>query len=175
MPWVAPDVVVSLPPRPASERASLDGFLDRHRSLLLAACSGLDGDQLALRPVRSSRLSLLGLVRHLAETERIWFRWRFAAEDVEPLFQTDDEPEGPFDLVDPAEAERDLETFRAEVERVKHAVAGRSLDEEFVFGRARTRADLRYVYVHMIEEYAQHNGHADLLRELVDGRVASDG
>jgi len=167
--------MVSLPPRPASERASLDGFLDRHRTLLLAACAGLDGEQLALRPVRSSRLSLLGLVRHLAETERIWFRWRFAGEDVGPLYQTDAEPEGPFDLVDAADAELDLATFRAEVECVRHAVADRSLDEEFVFGRARTRADLRYVYVHMIEEYAQHNGHADILRELVDGRVESAG
>ncbi len=173
MAWTAPDVVPVRPPRPADEATALEGFLDRHRGLLLQACSGLDGAQLVRRPVKTSTLSLLGLVRHLAEVERIWFRFRFAGEEVAPLYQVDG-AEDDLDLVDPATAEADLATFRAEVVEVKRAVAGRSLDERFVFGRDRREADLRHVYLHVLEEYAQHNGHADILRELVDGRHATD-
>jgi hypothetical protein len=169
MPWTAPPVEVPTPPRPAGERAALDGFLDRHRALLLHKCSGLDGDQLARRPVPTSKLSLIGLVRHLAETDRVWFRWRFLGEDVEPLYSTEECPEAPFDLIDPAEAEADLATFREETATIRALVAGRSLDEVVTWGRERKQTDLRYVYVHMIEEYAQHNGHADIIRELVDG------
>lgn len=168
MTWIAPPIEVPTPPRPADERSSLDGFLDRHRALLLHKCAGLTGEQLARRPVPSSKLSLLGLVRHLTEGDRIWFRWRFAGEDVEPLYESDEHPQGPFDLVDPARAEADLATFRTETATIKTLLTGRSLDERATFGRDRRVTDLRWVYQHMIEEYAQHNGHADIIRELID-------
>jgi uncharacterized damage-inducible protein DinB len=169
MSWIAPPADVPTPPRPSAERASLDGFLDRHRALLLHKCAGLDGDQLARRPIPSSKLSLIGLVRHLAETDRIWFRWRFLGEDVSPLYWAEEYPEAPFDLAGPETAAADLAIFREEAATIRARVAGHSLDEVVTWGRERKQTDLRYVYIHMIEEYAQHNGHADLIRELVDG------
>ncbi|WP_412541400.1 DinB family protein [Longispora sp. K20-0274] len=169
MTWIAPVVVPTAAPRPADERASLDGWLDFHREVLLAKCSGLTGEQLVRRPVASSDLSLLGLVRHLAEVERIWFQYRFAGEDVGPLYQADDGSDGAFVSADPATAEADFATFAAEIEACRRTTAGRPLDEAFTFGQRHTPCDLRWVYVHLIEEYARHNGHADLIRELVDG------
>ncbi|WP_250034477.1 DinB family protein [Paractinoplanes maris] len=171
MTWTAPDVERPLPPRPAKERESLDGFLELHRATLLHKCAGLDGEQLTRRPVPSSRLSLLGLVRHLTEVERIWFRFRFAGEPLGPLYEG--VPDADFELVDAARAEQDLATYLEQVEIVRRTVRDRPLDETFVFGKERKTCDLRWVYVHMIEEYARHNGHADLIRELIDGTTGS--
>jgi len=82
MTWIAPEVQRSTPPYVAGERQRLDGWLDFQRATLLAKCTGLTGEQLAQRPVSTSELSLLGLVRHMAANERIWFRIRFAGEDI---------------------------------------------------------------------------------------------
>jgi hypothetical protein len=171
MTWTAPTVERVSAPRPADEQASLHGWLDFHRATLLQKCAGLTGEQLAQRPVPTSTLSLLGLVRHLAEVERIWVRYRFAKQDVGPLYTSDEYPDGEFDLVDPANAESDFATYLAEVEAVRRTTQGRSLDETFTFGKAQTECDLRWVMVHLVEEYARHNGHADLIRELIDGAV----
>ena len=116
----------------------------------------------------SSALSLLGLVRHMAGNERIWFRIRFAHADVEDLYQSPEQPEGgEFALRDPATAETDFATYRNEVGQARKVVQGRSLDEKF--GDETVTVDLRWLYAHMIDEYARHNGHADLIRELIDG------
>ncbi len=114
---------------------------------------------------------MLGLVRHLTEVERIWFRYRFAGQEVEPLYYLDENQDGAFDGVDPEHAEADFARYAAELDEARAAVAGRPLDETFTYGRRGIECDLRWVYVHMIEEYARHNGHADLLRELVDGTI----
>ena len=168
MTWIAPDAERVEPPYVAGERVRLDAWLDYHRATLLRKCAGLTGPQLALRPVGSSALSLLGLVRHMAANERIWFRIRFAGSDVEDLYPSAEHPEGgEFALADPAHAEGDLATYAEEVTQARLAVLGRSLDE--TFGDETVTVDLRWLYAHMIEEYARHNGHADLLRELVDG------
>jgi hypothetical protein len=136
---------------------------------LLLKCQGLTGEQLVRRAVEPSSLSLLGLVRHMAEVERAWFRRRFAGQaELGPLFCSEQFPDGDFDLAEPAGAEADFATFTAECELARAAAAGRSLDETFVHPQWQT-IDLRWVYVHMIEEYARHNGHADLLRERIDG------
>ncbi|MDY7088864.1 MAG: DinB family protein [Actinomycetota bacterium] len=171
MPWIAPDVVRPTLRRPADERTYLDGLLDRQRATLMHKCAQLTGEQLTRRPVPSSRLTLLGLVRHLAETEQVWFMWRFAGVPVEFLYQTEETPEASFDLVDPAQAEEDFRIYHSTIGLIRSTVAGRRLDETFVFGRDRRPCDLRYVYLHMIEEYARHNGHADMIRELLDGEV----
>jgi hypothetical protein len=170
MTWIAPNVTRQEPPEVATERPALQGWLDYHRATLLWKCSGLDGTQLTARPVQSSTLSLLGLVRHMAEVERAWFRIRFAGQaDLGLLYCSDDFPDGDFDLADGAAAERDFAAFTAECSAADAAAAGRSLDETFRHPRDGTVMDLRWIYLHMIEEYARHNGHADLLRELIDG------
>lgn len=169
MTWTAPELHRDEPPEVADESTSLPAFLDYHRQTLLWKCAGLTGEQLKLRAVPSSTLSLLGLVRHLTDVERSWFRRRFAGEPVEMTYSTDEEPDADFDDLDSAGAEAVLAAYLAEIEACRAAVAGRSLDETFVHPRRRVEMSLRWVYLHMIEEYARHNGHADLIREAIDG------
>jgi uncharacterized damage-inducible protein DinB len=169
MTWSAPKIERSTEPYVGQERAMLEGWLDYHRETLLFKCAGLTAEQLKLRSVEPSTMSLLGLVRHMADVERSWFRRRFLGEAVPPLFFSDDSPDGEFDDVDTADAEADFATFRAEVELARGAAAGHGLDETFWHDRRQARMSLRWIYLHMIEEYARHNGHADLLRERIDG------
>jgi uncharacterized damage-inducible protein DinB len=169
MTWIAPDVDRLPAPYLADEATMLADWLDWHRATLLSKCSGLTAERLAVRAVPPSGLSLLGLVRHLAEVERAWFRRRFAGEDVPYLFSDEDNPDGEFDDADPATAAADLAVLRREIELARAAVAGRSLDETFWHSHRAAEISLRWVFVHMIEEYARHNGHADLLREHLDG------
>jgi hypothetical protein len=169
MTWIAPALERSdPPPYVADERRRLDSWLDFQRATLLSKCVGLTGEQLAQRPVADSALSLLGLVRHMAANERIWFRIRFAGEDVAGLYESPDFPDGAeFDLIDPARAEDDFKVYTDELGEVRRVTRGRSLDE--TFGDETVTVDLRWLYAHMIGEYARHNGHADIIRELVDG------
>lgn len=158
------------PPNVADERTALQGWLDYHRATLRWKSAGLTGEQLVVRPVKSSSLSLLGLVRHMAEVERSWFRYRFAGQrDLTGLYSSAEQPDADFDLTDPARAEADFAAFTAECAAADDAARGRSLDETFVHPRTGETLDLRWIYLHMIEEYARHNGHADLIRELIDG------
>lgn len=147
----------------------LDAWLDFHRQTLLWKCAGLTAAELAARSAEPSALSLLGLVRHMAEVERGWFRHGFAREPVGNLYCSEERPESDFDDVDAKDAEKDIATFRQEVGLARAAVAGHSLDEVFLQERRGTEVSLRWIYLHMIEEYARHNGHADLLRERIDG------
>ncbi len=167
---IAPHVKRLAVARDADERTMLDGWLDYHRATLLLKCSGLSDQQLKSRSVAPSTLSLLGLVRHLADVERSWFRRRVAGEqglDAGPIYYGPDRPDGDFDDVDDAHAAVMFAAYAREVERCRVAVAGLPL--EHTFDDAGTTVSLRWVYLHMIEEYARHNGHADLLRERLDG------
>lgn len=169
MTWTAPEVTRERPPNVAEERAALEGWLAFHRATLLMKCQGLTGEQLALRSVPPSSLSLLGLVRHMAEVERGWFRQHFGAQTELPdLYDYESDPDAEFNDVDPARAEADFAAFRQECQLADEAAAGHSLEETFLSPRGKP-LDLRWVYIHMIEEYARHNGHADLLRERIDG------
>jgi uncharacterized damage-inducible protein DinB len=157
------------PPRtPDDERNSLESWLEFHRATLLMKCAGLEPEQLTIRSCPPSTLSLLGLVRHMTEVEP-WFH-DFDGEPAGEWYSTDDDPDGAFDSVDPSRAEEDLAAYHASVDRARRAVAGRSLDdispEPDHHG---VEVSLRWIYQHMIEEYARHNGHADLLRERIDG------
>jgi hypothetical protein len=148
----------------------LESWLDYHRLTLLMKCAGLTPEQLRLRSVEPSSMSLLGLVRHMSEVERSWFRRRFHSDDAAGLiYCSDDNPDGDFDDVDAADAERDFAIFDEEVRLARRAAEGHSLDETFYHPRLKLELHLRWIYVHMIEEYARHNGHADLLRERIDG------
>ncbi|MER6593063.1 DinB family protein [Micromonospora purpureochromogenes] len=154
------------------ERSLLVGYLRDHRLTLELKCAGLDAEALARRSVPPSTMSLLGLVRHMAEVERGWFRRTMAGEDAPRIWCTEEEPDADFDgaVADPKVVEEAWAAWRAEV-----AYAERFVDEAADLGVKGHRGDLtislRELLVHMIEEYARHNGHADLLRERIDGRV----
>ena len=145
----------------------LRDWLDWHRATLLRKCAGLDAAQLAMRPVPSSSLSLLGLVRHMSDTELGWVRQTFRGEQVPDLYYRPDTPDADFKEADPASAEEDFERYRAEFRAVDAALEGATLDDTFTF-RERTHS-VRWMWQHLVEEYARHNGHADLLREAIDG------
>jgi uncharacterized damage-inducible protein DinB len=157
---------------PSSERQVLDEFLDWHRATLVWKCEGLEPGRLAERSVPPSSMSLLGLVRHMADVERGWFRRVLAGEDAPPIYyDRDTNRDGDFDDVDGADPDEAFATWRAECDRSREVAAGMGLDDTGTLrpehgGKA---VSLRWVLVHMIEEYARHNGHADLLRERLDG------
>ena len=140
------------------------GYLNFQRSTFLMKCTGLTGDELARRAVSPSNISLLGLIRHMAKVERTWFRLRFAGEEVPPLFVGKDVD---FDELDPTDARYEYEQLVEEQRLADASVRNASLDDTFTHG-GETYA-LRFVYVHMIGEYARHNGHADIVRERIDG------
>jgi uncharacterized damage-inducible protein DinB len=169
MTWTAPEVSRADPPPIGDERAQLEAWLDFQRKTMLTKCAGLNAERLKHRSAPPSSMSLLGLVRHMANVERAWFRRRVAGERVDFLFSSEDNPDGEFDDVETADARRDYETYVRELELVRAAAAGRPLDETFYHTHREQEMSLRWVYLHMIEEYARHNGHADLLRERIDG------
>ena len=133
-------------------------------------CAGLDATALARRAVEPSTLSLLGLVRHLAEVERGWFREVLAGRSDPPLFSSAAEPDGDFDgaAADPALVDAAWAAWRDEVAFAERVVTERDLGDTGHDPRYGP-VSVRWVLAHMIEEYARHNGHADLLRERVDG------
>ena len=168
MTWTAPLISRQRTPIVAGERQMLEAWLDFHRQTLLGKCSGLTPGQLRQRSAPPSTLSLLGLVRHMTDVERGWFRRRIAGEDVGFLYSSEAEPDGEFDNVASADAEQDFAVYLREVELARQAAAGRELDATFYHTRHKAEMSVRWVYLHMIEEYARHNGHADLLRERID-------
>lgn len=167
--WTAPAVNRDNEPVTGGERPMLEGWLDLHRQTLLSKAAGLTADQLKLASVEPSNLTLLGLIRHMTEVERSWFRTRAAGDtSAGDVYCTEDNPDGDFDDVLTADAEADYAAFLAEIDAARTAVADLPLEHEFATSR-HPAISLRWVYLHMIEEYARHNGHADLLRERIDG------
>ena len=170
MNWIAPD---SERPEGYPERRNepeqdmLRDWLKWHRATLLRKCAGLSPAQLALRAVPPSNLSLLGLVRHMSDTERGWVRQTYRGEQIPDLYYRSDAPDADFAEADAARAEEDFERYRAECRTVDAALADAKLDETFIF---REQAiSVRWMWQHLVEEYARHNGHADLIREVIDG------
>ncbi|HEV2782137.1 MAG TPA: DinB family protein [Actinophytocola sp.] len=157
------------PPGQADERTSLASFLDYHRATLAWKCAGLTAAQLRERPVPPSTMSLLGLVRHLADVERGWFQRTFAGEEAPRIYYSDDDPDGDFDNVDEADADEAFATWRAECERSRQILAAAPSLDATATTRHGEIVSLRWIMLHMIEEYARHNGHADLFRERLDG------
>jgi len=164
----------SKPPQFADERVTLTRFLEYQRETLAMKCAGLTAAQLRERAVPPSALSLLGLVRHMAEVEQSWFRLVMSGQRIPyhwPRGSGEDAGfnggSAEFDVTD-ADPEEAFEIWRADCARSRDFVdAAESLD---VTGHYYDETfSLRYVLTHMIEEYARHNGHADLLRERIDG------
>ena len=168
MVWTAPiPAPIADEPLVGDDRPILESFLAWQRRTLLNICAGLTGEQLAERASPPSNLSLLGLVRHLAKVERTWFRERATGEPFAPMYDPDKGKDADFDDLQPALAESDFARFTEECRLADAAAAKMSFDDTFTH-RGQTYS-LRVVYVHMLTEYARHNGHADLLRERIDG------
>ncbi len=163
--WTSPEPPNDPPaPDTGDIRPILQGYLGHHRLTLLRVCAGLTVEQLALRPVPPSTLSLLGLVRHMTKVERLWLRIRAAREDVSPLYPATDED---FDDLDPATAEQAIADLPAEWTACDAAVAQVPLEHCFAVNGQ--QVSLASVYIHLVEEWAGHDGHADLLRQAIDG------
>lgn len=159
------------PPLHGPERESLTSWLQYHRDTLALKCEGLDPERLCRRSVPPSTMTLIGLVRHMAEVERSWFRRVLAGESDEqagPIYYSADNRDGDFDDVDPATVDDAFATWRAECDRADVIAASLDLDD-IRRKRGGGEMSVRWVLTHMIEEYARHNGHADLLREAIDG------
>ena len=152
------------------DREMLEGWLEYHRTTLQLKCEGLDDAARKRRPVETSLLSLHGLVRHMAEVERNWFR-RVLLRDAElkPIWYDPAIEDSELVPLDDADWEADLATWQAECDACREAAAAHELDDTGI--RRGEPCSLRWIYTHMIEEYARHNGHADIIRELVDGSV----
>jgi len=147
------------------ERGLLDSWLDYYRASLLAKCEGLSGDQLVARSCEPSPMSLLGLVRHMTEMERAYGH-RLADWSIGLLYCTEDDEDADFEAVTAASAATDLETFREHCARTRLIMASHQLDD--TFGKTNSYR-LRWFCQYLIKEYARHLGHADLLRERIDG------
>ncbi|WP_327688017.1 DinB family protein [Streptomyces tubercidicus] len=162
-----------VPPPHADERAMLESWLEFHRATLPLKCAGLDDQQARLASVAPSTMTLLGLVQHLAEVERNWFQRVFAGLDVPPVHEA--EKGNGFTLAPDRGIAEALADWRAEVARSRELIATASLDDTGTLSEREAgfvgdqRVSLRWILVHLIEEYARHNGHADLLRERIDG------
>ncbi|MFF7791801.1 DinB family protein [Streptomyces sp. NPDC007991] len=160
-----------MPATTTDERTMLEGWLEFHRQTLAWKCEGLSDEQLRTPAVEPSDLSLLGLVRHMADVERSWFRRVLTDEPVAPLYWSDDDPDGEFRLTEADTYAQAYAAWQAEIETARSNAARFGLDDitEGKHRRTGERFNLRWLYTHMIEEYARHNGHADLIRERIDG------
>jgi uncharacterized damage-inducible protein DinB len=167
--WVDPDDDPRTQgPLLADERTTLVDYLASYRLTLEMKCAGLTAEQLARRSVPPSTMSLLGLLRHLAGVEHSWFRRRLDGQDIPRLYVDDSDFDGA--VADPAVVEAAWEDWRREVAFAK-AWAERNVDLDRLVDLGDEETEVRDILVHLVEEYARHCGHADLLRECIDGRT----
>jgi uncharacterized damage-inducible protein DinB len=156
------------------ERTTINSYLHGYRQTLELKCSGLDAEQMARRSVPPSDLSLLGLVRHMADVERHWFREVLAQTHAPSRYHSAGDGDSDFTgaVPDPAIVQEAWAAWREEVAFAERLVEGlQDLDATVPMGDDGEEVEVRDVLIHMVEEYARHCGHADLLRERIDGRV----
>jgi uncharacterized damage-inducible protein DinB len=147
--------------------------LDYHRATLAMKCEGLSDEELRKQAMPPSSVSLLGLVRHMAEVERVWFRRTIAGEDLPLVWSEEGDFQVAYDARDATRTEA-FEAWQAEVEQARRIEqSAGSLDVTGYNGKFDRDMSLRWVMLHMIHEYARHNGHADFLREAIDGTVGA--
>jgi hypothetical protein len=159
----------AFPPSIGTEREALAGWLDFHRTGLLGKIEGLTQEEADLHMVPSLN-TLHGLVRHLTKVEHLWFVTVVAGLDEPAPFGWPERVDGDFLLDDGESLDADVARYLAACERSRGIFAGVELDDVRTHHRI-GKIDVRWVMIHMVEEYAQHNGHADILRELIDGRT----
>jgi len=159
------------PPVPfhGTELDQLTGWLDFYRATLMFKCEGLDLEQLTRRPVATSTLSLLGLVRHMTFVEQHWFEFTFANFAATTYYGKDADPDADFNDLESVPLDQVWKNYRTACARSRELSLGHGLDEMAKYPRRGREVDLRWIFLHMIEEYARHCGHADILRELIDG------
>jgi uncharacterized damage-inducible protein DinB len=155
-----------VPQRVAAEREALTQQLEFHRATLLHKLEGLDDEQLC-RPMTPSGLSLLGLVKHLAATEHGWLLKTYGQLPEPELFPADDDPAADF-RVEPGQTAEVVDQYLRTCERARAVVAAGELDD-VVTTPSGAQANLRAILLHLIQETARHNGHADIIREAIDG------
>ena len=160
-------------PMTGGERAVLDHWLDLYRDTALLKIAGLDVEQLTRRAVPPSSMSLIGLVRHLTEVEAYWLRVVLLNErGVPDYYCTPARQDGDFDDIDPATAAADVAAYQAELVTTRaNATAWNDLAVPVRGLRKGKQVNLRWILTHLVEEYARHLGHMDLLREAIDGRT----
>ncbi len=160
-------------PRNDDERVTLLAFLEWQRETLERKCSGLDADQMRKAAAPPSNLTLLGLLRHMADVERGWFRRTLAGEDVSERYSSDDDIDGDFDNVATADVNEAFASWREECAAADEIMSRRALEAT---GKQRSgrEVSMRWILNHMIEEYSRHNGHADLIRQAIDGATGYD-
>ncbi|MCV7288035.1 DinB family protein [Mycolicibacterium wolinskyi] len=159
----------STPPLAGDERATLESWLDFYRATLAAKCAGLSEQQLRTAAVPPSSLTLMGIVQHETEVERNWFRRVLIGEEVPSIYgpRSTEGHDGGFDPAIDIDFETAYARWQSEIEQSKANCAGRALDDTSPF--MGSEVTLRWIYTHMIAEYARHCGHADLIRESIDG------
>lgn len=158
------------PDEQAGELDTLGQFLDYHRATLQMKCDGLTAEQLATAALPPANLTLLGLVRHLTEVERHWCAEVLDGQDLESLYWSEEDPDGDFESLDSAPVEQVWSRYRAAVTESRRVLATFS-DGAEPARRSGSSPSLRWVLTHLVEEYARHNGHADLLRQALDGET----
>lgn len=152
----------------------LEGWLDYHRAVLVAKCAGLTDAQLRTRSVEPSSLSLIGLLRHMTVVEYAWFEKAFSGAPERDLYTSPDDPDYEINAIEDATGDEAYTEFMKACAMSRQLSEGRSLDDaaDYTWRDGSVhRYTLRWIMTHMIEEYARHNGHADLLRERIDGAV----
>ena len=165
------DIPRTDPDLQAGEVQLLGQFLDYHRATLELKCADLDEAQLKVRAVPPSSLSLLGLVRHLTEVEYNWFAIWLDGQPDKAFYYAPDDPDGDFDNVDSQPVPDVWAAYHRVVAESRRILGTYADGGELARGGPRRPRNVRWVLTHMIEEYARHNGHADLLREVIDGAV----
>jgi uncharacterized damage-inducible protein DinB len=159
-----------MPPRNADERTTLESWLDFYRVTLAMKCEGLHEEQLRMAAAPPSNLTLLGLVQHAAEVERNWFRRVLAGEPAPPIYRSGDDSaghDGGFEVSAQSSYRAARLVWQDEIRQARTNCAARGLDDTCAFMGG--EVTLRWIFVHMISEYARHCGHADVLRERIDG------
>jgi uncharacterized protein DUF664 len=168
---MAPENEREEPPLVSDERTSLAAWLDYHRSTLRLKCEGVSGPDMVRPSVPTSGLTLLGLLQHMTVVDWWWFERVFDGQDTPQLYASEDDPDFEFHSLDPGSVDEALAAFDTQCARSRAIVEQAESLDALTVDPARKTRDLRWVMVHMIEEYARHNGHADLLREAIDGIV----
>jgi uncharacterized damage-inducible protein DinB len=167
-------MIERIDPEPQSdERTMLVEFLEFYRATLLVKAAGLNDEQARTASVEPSILSITGLVRHMAAVERIWFQIRFRGDDIPRLYWPDGDPDGDMRVAGVTLADA-LTVWEREVALSREVLADADLDDimavpVLIEGEPEWRASMRWILIHMIEEYARHAGHLDFLRERIDG------